>query len=225
MKRTLFVATLLLVGTTTLVALAQPPGGRGAGGRGPGDGPGAGGPRDSGGRGPGGGGPELGSRPNPILEALDANGDHEISAEEIAGASAALKKLDKNSDGKLTREEMHPELDGDRSGPPREGNRAGEREMRPGGRPEGTEGPRMRRDEGARGPGGPGGPPNPEQFVEHAMQFDADQDGKLSKVELLKFATEFAKHQPPGDRPNDSRADDSRTDDSRPSRSRRPAAE
>ena len=36
--------------------------------------------------------------------------------------------------------------------------------------------------------GGPGGPPSPEQFLEHAMQFDADGDGKLSKDELLNMA-------------------------------------
>lgn len=38
----------------------------------------------------------------PIFSALDVNGDGVISASEIAGASAALKKLDKNGDGKLT---------------------------------------------------------------------------------------------------------------------------
>ena len=42
------------------------------------------------------------------MTALDANGDGEISAEEIAGATEALKKLDNNQDGKLTREELRP---------------------------------------------------------------------------------------------------------------------
>src|SRR5262245_38392394 len=41
----------------------------------------------------------------PLLAALDANGDHIISADEIANASAALKSLDKNGDGQLTPEE------------------------------------------------------------------------------------------------------------------------
>src|SRR5262245_57976764 len=41
----------------------------------------------------------------PLLAALDANGDHIISADEIANASAALKALDKNGDGKLTPDE------------------------------------------------------------------------------------------------------------------------
>jgi predicted O-methyltransferase YrrM len=42
------------------------------------------------------------------MTALDANGDGELSAEEIAGAAQALKKLDKDGDGKLSREELRP---------------------------------------------------------------------------------------------------------------------
>jgi Ca2+-binding EF-hand superfamily protein len=41
----------------------------------------------------------------PVLSALDANQDLVISAYEIANAPAALRTLDKNSDGKLTAEE------------------------------------------------------------------------------------------------------------------------
>jgi|GEM_PF-5569498 len=44
----------------------------------------------------------------PIFKALDANADGELSAEEIAGASAALVTLDKNGDGKLSGEEIRP---------------------------------------------------------------------------------------------------------------------
>lgn len=43
----------------------------------------------------------------PLLAALDANGDGVIDAKEIANAPAALKTLDKNGDGKLTRDEYH----------------------------------------------------------------------------------------------------------------------
>jgi predicted O-methyltransferase YrrM len=46
----------------------------------------------------------------PVMTALDANGDGELSAEEIANASQALKKLDKNGDGKLSREELRPQF-------------------------------------------------------------------------------------------------------------------
>jgi len=50
-----------------------------------------------------------GGRPrNPVMLALDADGDGEVSAQEIAGATAALKKLDKDGDGELSRDEMRP---------------------------------------------------------------------------------------------------------------------
>lgn len=52
------------------------------------------------GRGPGGG--------HPIVAALDADNDGTISGEEIRRSASALKKLDKNGDGKLTRDELGP---------------------------------------------------------------------------------------------------------------------
>lgn len=66
------------------VTLAQPPGGSGQGGFGQ-----------------GGGGM---MRMMPVMGALDANGDGQISAEEIEKSVANLKALDKNKDGKLTEE-------------------------------------------------------------------------------------------------------------------------
>src|SRR5205807_10240783 len=42
----------------------------------------------------------------PLIGALDLNHDGVIDADEIKNASAALLKLDKNGDGKLTREEF-----------------------------------------------------------------------------------------------------------------------
>ncbi len=57
-------------------------------------------PADTQGQGHGGG--------NPIIAALDANHDGEIDASEINNAPAALRKLDKNGDGKLTRDELRP---------------------------------------------------------------------------------------------------------------------
>ncbi|GAB5406175.1 MAG: hypothetical protein Aurels2KO_44060 [Aureliella sp.] len=69
----------------------------------------------------------------------------------------------------------------------------------PGGGPEG-------RGPGGRGPGGPGGERNggpghaqsamtvhPERMQSHAMEFDADKDGKLSADELKAFIADFAK--------------------------------
>jgi hypothetical protein len=70
----------------------------------------AGGPPPGGGRPYGGPGGPGGRRmpPSPLMEALDANHDGVIDATEIANASAALKTLDKNGDGKLTQDELHP---------------------------------------------------------------------------------------------------------------------
>ena len=93
------------------------------------------------------------------MEALDTNHDGTLSAEEIANASASLKKLDKNGDGKLTSDELRP------SG--RRGGRGGFGQGRNGGGPGGQDddgpGPGRKRPGGA-GPDGPGpdadaGPP------------------------------------------------------------------
>ena len=215
-------AVLALLGVSaTMTVLAQPP----QEDRGPvGDRPD--GPPPEGRRGergpdrPGGPGePGRPPMPNPLVAALDKNGDHEISAEELLVATASLLTLDTNEDGKLTDDEMRPprpEGGGRGEGPPgREG--AGRGEGPPGregaGRGEGPpgregagrgEGPPGRegagrgegppgggQGPGAGGLGGPGGPPNPERLVEHAMHFDADGDGKLDKAELTKFAQEF----------------------------------
>jgi Ca2+-binding EF-hand superfamily protein len=64
------------------------------------------------------GGPPGGGGPSPVLAALDANGDGELSAKEIDNAAAALRTLDKNKDGKLTRDELLPApRDGGQGGP------------------------------------------------------------------------------------------------------------
>ena len=67
---------------------------------------------------PGPGGPNGGHRPPPPLVAtLDANHDGVIDATEIDQASASLRKLDKNGDGKLTMDELRPPM-----GPGPQGN-------------------------------------------------------------------------------------------------------
>jgi len=45
---------------------------------------------------------------HPVLSALDADRDGEISAWEIGRAGAALQKLDRNHDGYLTAGELLP---------------------------------------------------------------------------------------------------------------------
>jgi hypothetical protein len=75
------------------------------------------------------------------MAALDANKDGVIDAAEIANASAALGKLDKNGDGRLTTEELRPPR------PPQgEPGSYEPRDRRPGGPPPG---------DGQRPPGGP----------------------------------------------------------------------
>lgn len=88
-------AAILALGVSAFAASAQDNGN---------DGPPAGGPPGGGQRGPGMGG----QRPPPplVIGALDANHDGVIDADEIANASTALKALDKNGDGKLTRDEF-----------------------------------------------------------------------------------------------------------------------
>ena len=59
------------------------------------------------------GGPDGRPRfPNPVLEAIDADKNGELSAEEIANAATTLKTLDKNSDGKLDMAETRPNFEG-----------------------------------------------------------------------------------------------------------------
>ena len=114
------------------------------------------------------GGPEGFMRMVPVMTALDADGDGEISAAELAEATAHLKKLDANNDGKLSPEELRPNFPAGPGGP---GGFGG-----PPGGPGGF-------------PGGPGGPPggggvNGEELATRLMEFDADKDGKLTSEEL-----------------------------------------
>ena len=121
---------------------------------------------------PPGGPPHRPFHPDPIRRALDADGDHVISSEEIEKAATALKALDKNGDGKLDREELRPSM------PPGMEHRRGP--------PPGGERPENR--DASRGPERAGGPwqgmLSPDQIVERMMEFDADKDGKLDRSEL-----------------------------------------
>ncbi len=139
--------------------------------------------RPDGERGRGGFGRRGGGPPHiPLLEALDADEDGEISAAEIESAAASLKSLDKNEDGKLTREEIRPQSAGrggpqsrhGRGGPPHEGRRGG-RSERPG-----------------PGGGGRSGPPEghgPGVLIDRVMTLDENDDEQLSKEEFLKLFT------------------------------------
>lgn len=181
MKRFAWTFSMLVAGAA--IAGAQPPEGPRGGGR----------------------GGDFRPPPNPFVTVLDVDGDGVISADELKGASASLAKLDTNNDGQLADDEIRPRPPAGDRGPgagdrgrgtdsrgPASGRGADARgqQGRPGAGRDGSGqgGPGER----GRGPEGPGGPPNPERFVEHAMEFDADKDGKLSHDELAKFAQDMA---------------------------------
>ena len=136
---------LLALGASALMATAQDGNGPPPRGERPPRREGVGGPGGPGQPGEPGGPGRDGQRPPPppLVAALDANHDGVIDETEIANASAALKKLDKNGDGKLTMDELRP--------PRPEGDRS------PGG-PDDRRGPEGRRP---RGPSGEGERPPP----------------------------------------------------------------
>ena len=90
-----------------------------------------------------------------IMAALDADKDGALSASEIANAAAALKKLDKNGDGKVGRDEIRTELE----------------KLRP-----------PRREQGGRRGGGGGF--GRSSFLDRIMEHDKNADGKISASEL-----------------------------------------
>jgi hypothetical protein len=59
----------------------------------------------------------------PLMSALDANGDGTIDEWELENATALLRKLDRNSDGRLTPEELRPAPNGPRDFNPQPGRR------------------------------------------------------------------------------------------------------
>ena len=201
------VCGILVVGIVG-VAMSQPPEGR--------DGP----PRR-----PENGGDHHHPPHDQLREALDTDHDHQLSAEEIKNATAAILSLDTNNDGMLTDDEFRPPM------PPGGPEGRGPEGRGPEGRgPEGR-GPEGRGPEGrgpeGRGPegrGAPGGPPSPERLVERAMTFDTDGDGKLDKNELTKFAEEMMSRMRPGGPPREGRSGPPGNSGSgeRPERPRRP---
>lgn len=138
------------------------------------------------------------------LLALDGNGDGIIDEEEFRPPHPPG---DHGPPGEGPPDRFGPP---DGEGPPR----AGPRERGPGGPEGGRGGPGGPPGNGPRGgPGGSGGPPpggppgggpgggrgagmgppSPERFVERAMSFDSDRDGKLDRNELMKFAEEMGR--------------------------------
>ncbi|MEO7891964.1 MAG: hypothetical protein ABIW19_18360 [Vicinamibacterales bacterium] len=124
---------------------------------------------------------------SPVLNAVDVNHDSRIDTAELANAPARLKTLDKNADGKLTRDEV--------ALPPGFGRGPGG----PGG-PGGFGGRGGRDGEGrGRGEGGRGGGevvpgerdfavplsgPTADELLATLMAWDKNKDGKLTKDEV-----------------------------------------
>jgi Ca2+-binding EF-hand superfamily protein len=97
-----------------------------------------------------------------LMTALDRDGQPGLSATDIAGAADALKTLDRNSDGRITADEL-PAF-----GRGRSGGRVGS-----GGRGFGRgDGPRE------------GAPAHADDLTSMLMTFDKDKDGKLTKTEV-----------------------------------------
>jgi hypothetical protein len=93
---------------------------------------------------------------SPILRAIDADHDHVITTVELQNAPAVLRTLDKNGDGKLTRDEAGAPL-------PARGGRG-----REGGEP----------------PQIPAPGPTADDLLSMLMSFDKNKDGKLQKAEV-----------------------------------------
>ena len=110
------------------------------------------GPRRGGHRGPGG----PGGHGHPVVRALDADKNGEISAAEINAAPAALAKLDTNADGNVAIDELRP--------------------ARPAGAPARPEGTSTKTREGSRA----------RHVDVIMLALDADSNGALSSAEISR---------------------------------------
>jgi len=121
--------------------------------------------------------------PAGLFALFDLDRDGELSTSEIVAAGSTLLKLDKNADGKLTRDEagLPPGFGRGPGGPGGPGGRGG------------REGEAARGREGGR-PGGAGAEdrnfevpipgPTADELLATLLTFDKNNDGKLSKTEI-----------------------------------------
>lgn len=119
--------------------------------------------------------------PNPVLEAIDTDKNGELSAEEIANATTALKTLDKNSDGKLDMAEMRPNFEGmgrGFGGPPGVGQGGSEEMMNRLIAMDANKNGKLEKDE------------VPERMQSMFSRADKNEDGAIDKEEMTAMARE-----------------------------------
>jgi hypothetical protein len=119
------------------------------------------------------------------MQALDADGDGELSAKEIENATAALKTLDKDGDGKLGRDELRPAIGG-------RGPGGGPGQVNP----EPLVSQFMTFDKNADGKLAKDElPERMQSLIERA---DANKDGFVDRAELTEFARQQLRRNPGG---------------------------
>jgi Ca2+-binding EF-hand superfamily protein len=132
--------------------------------------------------GPGGPGPGGGRPIPPVMAALDTDNNGEISAKELENAAKALAALDKNKDGKLTEEELRPEMGRGGPGGGGGGGFGGAGGFNPDemfARMDTNKDGKIGKDE------------LPEGRAEFVMRADADKDGSVTKEEWTKSMEEM----------------------------------
>ena len=107
---------------------------------------------------------------------------------------ARMMEQDKNKDGKLAKDEVSERMQGmiERADRDNDGVASKDELAASFRRPMGGFGGGQAGGQ-AGGRGGFGGPQNAERFVDRALEFDADKDGKLSKEELTKWAEQMGR--------------------------------
>jgi hypothetical protein len=119
-------------------------------------------------------------RPAPLLKALDADGDGNISAAEIEAAVTALKNMDSDGDGTVTREELRPKQpEGEPQAPQDQSYKGEPRQDRRTGRGQ----------EDGEGGGRAQGHPMPPLMA----TMDKNRDGKLSTEEISQAPESLVK--------------------------------
>jgi Ca2+-binding EF-hand superfamily protein len=143
--------------------------------------------RFGGGFGPGGPG-GFRMPPSPIMAALDADGNGELSEQEVQNATKALMALDKNGDKKLAGDEIRPQFPG--FGPGGPGG--------PGGRQDPAQMVSRMLENDANKDGKLSQDEMPEFMRDRFSRLDENSDGSIDKAELEAMARRFGEGRGPG---------------------------